>query len=140
LFFVLIFVPLSLSLSLLFSFCAQIIVPETTAHVDLLKLVDAPEYADVTFKLDNTAGYAFEPMTEEEEVPLDSSTSVTADTLLGHAWLLRSRSSRFDALLSSGMLEASSKQVGHPKSSFCGNLLNARVLFVCPSDPCAWHS
>jgi hypothetical protein len=86
-------------------------VPETTAHVDLLRLVDSAEYADVTFKLDNAGGYAFTPMSEED-APAESLASVTPETLLGHSWLLRSRSSRFDALLSSGMLEAASKQVG----------------------------
>ena len=119
------------------------LVQPTSAHVDLLRMVDNPEHADVTFKLDNTLGFAFNPMGEyadtgalpsptagafaaaieaggafseskdgSEGVASGAAASSATSMVLGHSWLLCSRSSRFEALLSSGMLESTTKQVG----------------------------
>jgi hypothetical protein len=101
----------------------QILVPPTTAHTDLLTLVDTRLFSDVVFRLDNSAGLAFEPLSsggkaDDGSVLFGDGACANAsdgtpqlDAVFGHTWLLSARSSRFEAMLSSGMLEASSKQV-----------------------------
>ena len=103
----------------------QILVQPTTAHTDLLTLVDTQQFSDVVFRLDNSAGLAFEPLssggnTDSEVASFGDGIAANAsdavqesptDAVYGHSWLLSARSARFDAMLSSGMIEASSKQV-----------------------------